>query len=85
MSRRAEVVPSALAGQRIDRLVALIADVSRAEAARLVDDGRVEIDGRPASRGAERVEEGATVTVTVDGPVDGPEVADDADTVAGTR
>lgn len=63
MSTRAEVVPPALAGQRVDRVVALIADVSRAEAARLVDDGRVEVDGRVALRGAERVEEGTTVAV----------------------
>lgn len=66
MSPQAEVVPPALAGQRVDRVVALVADVSRAEAARLVDGGRVEVDGRVARRGAERVEEGATVAVDVD-------------------
>lgn len=70
MNRRAEVVPPALAGQRIDRVVALIADVSRADAARLVDDGRVEVDGRVVVRGADRVEEGAAVSVTVDTDAD---------------
>lgn len=66
MTTRAETVPSALAGQRVDRVVALVADVSRAEAAALLDDARVSIDGRPVAKGSERVAEGAVVSVDVE-------------------
>lgn len=69
MTTRAESVPSALAGQRVDRVVALVADVSRAEAAMLLDGARVRVDGRAVSKGSERVAEGAVVTVEVDAEV----------------
>jgi 23S rRNA pseudouridine1911/1915/1917 synthase len=38
-------VPEALDGQRLDRTVALLAGTTRAEAARLVDRGSVQVDG----------------------------------------
>ncbi len=66
MGERREVVPPALAGQRLDRVVALVADVSRAEAAALVTGGAVAVDGRPVTKVSERVTEGATVVVEVD-------------------
>ncbi len=65
MTPRTEVVPPALAGQRLDRVVALVADVSRAEAAALVTGGAVVVDGRPVTKVSERVAEGANVTVEV--------------------
>ena len=34
-----EQVPAALAGERLDRIVAMLGDVSRADAARLIDAG----------------------------------------------
>ena len=34
-----ETVPAALDGERIDRIVALIADISRSDATRLIADG----------------------------------------------
>ena len=40
------IVPDALAGERLDRLVALEADVSRHVASELVASGALEIDGR---------------------------------------
>jgi 23S rRNA pseudouridine1911/1915/1917 synthase len=53
-----EVVPRALDGQRLDRVVALVADCSRAEAAGLVDDGAVVVAGRPVTTRSHRVAEG---------------------------
>lgn len=67
---RSEVVPPALAGQRIDRLVALVGDVTRATAAELVTGGAVTVDGRVVTKVSEKVPEGAEVVVAV------PEVAE---------
>jgi 23S rRNA pseudouridine1911/1915/1917 synthase len=69
VSSRTEVVPPALAGQRLDRVVALVADVSRAEAATLVTGGAVAVDGQAVTKVSERVAEGAQVTVEVDDAV----------------
>jgi 23S rRNA pseudouridine1911/1915/1917 synthase len=69
VARRVEVVPPALAGQRLDRVVALVGDVSRAEAAALLADGRVAVDGSVARKPSLRLAEGAEVAVEVD---DGP-------------
>ncbi len=43
------VVPSELAGERTDRIVAVLGGMGRAEARRLVDDGAVLVDGEPVS------------------------------------
>ena len=48
-------IPESLAGERIDRVVAMVTDVSRTEAARLVADGAVRLDGVVATRGADRL------------------------------
>ena len=40
-----EPVPAALDGERLDRLVAMLVDVSRADAARLLALGAVTLDG----------------------------------------
>jgi 23S rRNA pseudouridine1911/1915/1917 synthase len=53
-----EVVPRALDGQRLDRVVALVAACSRAEAAVLVDEGAVAVGGRPVTARSHRVSEG---------------------------
>jgi 23S rRNA pseudouridine1911/1915/1917 synthase len=66
VSTRSEVVPPALAGQRLDRVVALVADVSRAEAAALVTGGAVAVDGEVVTKVSERVAEGARVAVELD-------------------
>jgi 23S rRNA pseudouridine1911/1915/1917 synthase len=58
-----EIVPSALAGERLDRVVSLMADISRAVAAQLVADGGVEVDGRPERSGKIRLVEGQVVMV----------------------
>lgn len=58
-----EEIPAALAGERIDRVVALIADISRSQARELVAAGGVKVDGAPAGAGKARLTEGQTVTV----------------------
>lgn len=58
-----EQVPTALDGERLDRVVALVLDVSRSAAAQLVDAGGVRVDGNPASSGKVRLVEGQTVTI----------------------
>lgn len=65
MTRFEEVVPEALAGERIDRVIALVADVSRREATELVNKGRVTVDGRAPSKPSERLATGAVVVVEV--------------------
>jgi 23S rRNA pseudouridine1911/1915/1917 synthase len=58
-----ETVPAALAGERLDRVVALIGDLSRAEAAATIAAGGVRVDGRPAPSGKVRLTEGQVVEV----------------------
>lgn len=58
-----EVIPAALAGERIDRVVAMIAQVSRTEAARMIDEGLIGISGVTATTRSRRVEEGDTVQI----------------------
>ena len=62
-----EVLPAALAGERLDRIVALLADLSRSGAARTIDVGAVSVDGSRASSGKVRLAEGQTVTIDPDG------------------
>jgi 23S rRNA pseudouridine1911/1915/1917 synthase len=66
---RAEL-PAALEGERIDRVVAMLTDVSRAEATRLIADGQVLVDGAVATRGADRVHAGAQFEIEVAEPVE---------------
>ena len=58
-----EEIPSALAGERLDRIVALLAECSRSEAAGLIDHGGVRLDGEPAVLGKLRVKAGQVVVV----------------------
>ncbi len=58
-----EVVPAALDGERLDRVVALIGDLSRAGAAATIRDGGVRVDGAPATTGKIRLVAGQTVEV----------------------
>jgi 23S rRNA pseudouridine1911/1915/1917 synthase len=61
-----ERIPAALAGERLDRVVALIADVSRSVAVAVIDAGGVRIDGEAAPSGKVRVTEGAEVSIEPD-------------------
>jgi 23S rRNA pseudouridine1911/1915/1917 synthase len=61
-----ERIPAALAGERLDRVVALIADVSRSAAVAVIEAGGVRVDGDPAPSGKVRLAEGAEVIVDPD-------------------
>ena len=66
MSHPGEVVGSALDGLRLDRVVALVADVSRSVAARLVATGGVRLDGAVVTSGTRRVAAGESLAVAVE-------------------
>ncbi len=74
-----EVVPSAMAGERLDRVVAMVTGVSRSAAAGLVAAGAVRVDGEVAAGRAGRLEAGATVEVELsDAPATAGPAADPA-------
>ncbi|NBN97259.1 MAG: RluA family pseudouridine synthase [Actinobacteria bacterium] len=74
MARRVtEEIPASLADVRIDRVVSLVADVSRSAAAALIDAGAVTVDGQVVVAGKERVQQGQTITVDVS-QAPGPEL-----------
>ncbi|MEC6988589.1 MAG: RluA family pseudouridine synthase, partial [Actinomycetota bacterium] len=58
-----EIVPSALHGERVDRIVAFILDVSRSVASGLVERGAVHVDGSVETSGKVRLIEGQEVSV----------------------
>jgi 23S rRNA pseudouridine1911/1915/1917 synthase len=58
-----ETVPAALGGERLDRIVAMVADLSRADATKTIAANGVEVDGEPAASGKVRLVEGQVVTV----------------------
>jgi 23S rRNA pseudouridine1911/1915/1917 synthase len=74
-----EELPAALDGERLDRIVALIADVSRSAAVAVIEAGGARVDGEPASSGKVRLSRGQVVEVDpVAIPTAGPLVADAA-------
>lgn len=58
-----EQVPAALAGERLDRIIALLADISRSAAAAAIAAGGVRVDGVVATSGKVRLTEGVVVEV----------------------
>ena len=56
-------IPALLGGVRADRGVSMVANVSRAAAAQLIEQGRVLIDGQPVRRGRITLRQGTTLTV----------------------
>ncbi len=56
-------VPALLGGLRADRGVAMVANVSRAAASRLIEEGRVLVDGEPVRVGRSTLRPGTTLTV----------------------
>ncbi len=74
--RTEELVPPALAGERLDRVVALVADCSRSEASELVATEQVSIDGVVTTAGARRVATGERVSVEVPAAIDDRPQAD---------
>jgi 23S rRNA pseudouridine1911/1915/1917 synthase len=87
-----EQIPEALDGERVDRVVSLLAGCSRSEAATLVSAGAVALDGTVTSAGKHRVAAGQTLSVDVgqlpepslpapDPAIQVPVVHEDADVV----
>lgn len=62
-----EEIPAALDGERLDRVVSLLADVTRSEAAALVADGFVRVDGELSTIGKVRLHEGQQITIDESG------------------
>ncbi len=58
-----ETVPSALAGQRVDRVISLVADIPRAAASQIIDAGAVLLDGVVVKAGKIKVTEGQRIVV----------------------
>ena len=58
-----EIVPSALAGERLDRIVAFVADISRSNAAATIAAAGVRVDGVAAVSGKVRLAEGQLIEV----------------------
>jgi 23S rRNA pseudouridine1911/1915/1917 synthase len=58
-----ERIPAALAGERLDRVVALVADVSRSTALAVIEAGGVRLNGEVAGEGKVRLAEGAVLSI----------------------
>jgi len=67
-----ETIPAALDGERVDRVVALLTNCSRAEAVALIGDEQVLVNDRVQRKPSHRLVEDDTVTVRSD-PVRPPE------------
>ncbi len=63
MGTRRERIPAVLAGQRVDRVVAMMTGLARSEVARLVDGGRVRVGSTAVSSRGRRLAEGETLEV----------------------
>ena len=60
-----DTIPAALTGERVDRVVATLAAVSRRVAAELVENGAVTLDGATVTAGSTKVHEGQRIEITV--------------------
>jgi 23S rRNA pseudouridine1911/1915/1917 synthase len=58
-------LPEALAGERLDRIVAMLCDVPRSVAGELIDAGQVRVDGEVRRRRADRLDEGQRLALDV--------------------
>jgi 23S rRNA pseudouridine1911/1915/1917 synthase len=73
-------VPEALAGERVDRVIALLCDLPRGEAAGLVAAGAVRLDGIPVTTRSRRVEAGQRLEVALPEPAgEGPALSPEPD------
>ena len=67
-----EELPPALDGERLDRIVALLADISRSVAVMVIEAGAVTVNGHVATSGKTRMTTGAVVDIDT-GAIPGPE------------
>lgn len=70
MSRLDATIPAALAGERVDRAVSILSDLSRSAVTRLVEAGEVTLDGFVVTSGARRVSEGERLGVELPDEID---------------
>lgn len=75
-----EEIPAALGGERLDRVVSLLADITRSEASALVADGFVRVDGETSLVGKVRLREGQQIVIDESG-VPGPTAPEADETV----
>jgi 23S rRNA pseudouridine1911/1915/1917 synthase len=71
VSRLVETLPAALDGERLDRVVALLGDLSRREATDLIAAGGVTVGGQAPDKASQRVSEGDEVAIEVPEPEPG--------------
>ena len=76
-----EQIPDALAGERIDRVVAMLTSCSRAEAVALITAGAVLVDGTPAATRAAKVRVGDVVEIEVPDPTAASRLVPEPDVV----
>ena len=74
--RLEEQIPDGLDGERVDRVVAMLADMSRSVVAKLIADGAVAVDGLVVEIPSRRVASGEIVMVDLPPPVDPRPVPD---------
>ncbi len=74
--RLEEVIPEGLDGERVDRVVAMLSDLSRSAVSRLITAGAVMIDGSEVTVASRRVIVGEVVVVDVPAPADPRPAAD---------
>ncbi len=60
------VLPATLDGLRLDRALALVSGLSRAEVARLIDSGEVQLDGAVVAKASLKVVEGQHLVARID-------------------
>lgn len=65
-----EVLPEALEGERLDRVVAMLDGCSRSTAADLIGAGAVSLDGRPVTQRSRRVTAGTRIEFAPTDPVE---------------
>ena len=65
-----EEIPAALAGERVDRVVAMLTGLPRAEVAALVEAGEVKVGGKAVTTRSRKLQEGEVVELEVPEPTD---------------
>ena len=65
MSRVCEVIPDVMAGERVDKVVALLTGLARSDVAHLVDAGGVVLAGRPVLSRSRKVQTGQVLEIDV--------------------
>ena len=73
-----EVVPEALTGERVDRVVAMVTGCSRAEVAALAEAGAVRVDERVVTMRSTRLDAGAVLEVDAPDPGEAASLVPDA-------